>query len=84
MRMLRDARIVGYGAGVPVVMEAGERKGGGNEVGSEAFAGGAVFGRDAFFFVGGKAGMVTAIEDVDCGLADSAGGEQVLDHMMAE
>jgi len=55
---LRDARIASDAAGVSVVMEAGERKGGVNEVGSEAFPSGAVVCRDAFSLVGGKAGMV--------------------------
>ena len=68
----------------PHKMEAGESKGGVNEVGSEPFPGCAVGGRDAFSLVGGKAGMVKAVEDVDGGLADSAGGEQVFNDMVAE
>jgi len=72
---LRDARIASDDAGVSVVMEAGERKGGVNEVGSEAFPSGAVVCRDAISLVGGKAGMVEAVEDVDGGLADAVGGE---------
>ncbi len=82
--VLRGARIVGDDPGVAVVMEAGERKGGVNEVGSEPFASGAVVSRDAFSLVGGKAGMVKAVEDVDGGLADSAAGEEILNHMVAE
>ena len=84
VRTLRGAGIVGDDAGVPVVMEAGERKGGVNQVGSEPFAGGAVAGGDAFSLVGGKAVMVKAVEDVDGGLADSSGGEQVFNQMVAE
>jgi hypothetical protein len=34
--------------------------------------------------VGGKAWMVNAVEDVDGGLADLAGGEQVFNDMVAE
>jgi hypothetical protein len=51
-----------------------------NEVGCEPFPGCAVDSRDAFSLVGGKAGVVEAVEDVDGGLADSAGGEQVFNH----
>jgi hypothetical protein len=61
--VLRGARIVGDDAGVAVVMEAGERKGGVNEVGSEPFAGRAVGGGNAFSLVGGKSRMVEAVED---------------------
>jgi len=72
---LRGARIISDDAGVLIVMEAGERKGGVNEIGSEPFAGGAVACGNAFSLVGGKAGMVKAVEDVDGGLAYSAGGK---------
>jgi hypothetical protein len=65
-------------------MEAGERKGGVNQIGSEAFPGGAVGGRNAFSLVGGKSGMVEAVENIDGGLADTAGGEEVFNHMVAE
>jgi hypothetical protein len=61
--VLRCARIVSDDGGVPVVMQAGERKGGVNEVGSEPFPGGAVGGRNAFSLVGGQSGMVEAVED---------------------
>jgi len=81
---LRGARIISDDAGVSIIMEAGERKGGVNEVGSEPFPGRAVERRDAFSLVGGKSGMVEAVEDIDGGLADSAGGEQVFNHMVAE
>lgn len=80
----RGARMVGDDAGVAVVVEAGERKGRVNQIGREAFAGGAVFGRHALAFVGGKSGMVKAVEDVDGGLVDWAVGEQVLDDMVPE
>jgi hypothetical protein len=63
---------------------AGERKGGVNQIGGEPFPRGAVACRDAFSLVGGKAGMVKAVEDVDGGLPDSTGGEQVFNHMAAE
>ena len=76
--------MVGNGAGVAVVVEPGERKGRINQVGCEPFAGGAVACRDALSLVGGKAGMVKAVEDVAGGLVDSAAGEHVLDHMVAE
>jgi hypothetical protein len=82
--VLRGARIVGDDAGVAVVMEAGERKGGVNEVGSEPFAGRAIGGGNAFSLVGGKSGMVEAVEGIDGGLADTVGGEQVFNHMVAE
>ena len=77
------------GGAIPLValrlgVEAGERKGRVNQIGCEAFAGGAVFGRHALAFVGGKAGMVKAVEDLNGGLADAAGGEQVFDDMVAE
>jgi hypothetical protein len=81
---LRGSSFVGDDAAVLIVMEAGERKRRVNQVGSEPFAGGAVACRDALSLVGGKAGMVKAVEDVDGGLADLAGGEQVFDHMVAE
>jgi hypothetical protein len=55
-----------------------------NQVGSEAFTGGAVARGNAFSLVGGKAGMVKAVEDVDGGLAEAAGGEQVFNDMVAE
>ena len=85
VRTLRGAPIIGDNSSVPVVMEAGERKGGVNEVGCEPFpSGGAVVCRDALSLVGGKAGMVKAVEDVDGGLADSSGGEQVFDNMVTE
>jgi hypothetical protein len=84
VRTLRSARIVGDDAGVSIIMEPGERKGGVNEVGCEPFASGAVVCRDAFSLVSGKAGMVKAVEDVDGGLPDSTGGEQVFNHMAAE
>jgi len=45
---LRNGRIVGDDAGVAVVMEAGERKGGVNQIGSEPFPCGAVGGGNAF------------------------------------
>jgi len=77
-------RFISDEAGVPVVMEAGERKGGVNEVGSEPFPGSAIGGRDAISLVGGKAGMVEAVKDIDGGLADTVGGEQVFNHMVAK
>jgi hypothetical protein len=52
-------------------MEAGERKGGVNEVGCESLPSGAVVCRDAISLVGGKAGMVEAVEEVDGGLRGS-------------
>jgi len=81
---MRGARIISEGSGVSIVMEAGEREGGVNQVGSEAFTGGAVARGNAFSLVGGKAGMVKAVEDVDGGLAEAAGGEQVFNDMVAE
>jgi hypothetical protein len=74
---LRGARILSDAAVFPVVMEAGERKGSVNQIGSEPFPGRAVGGRDARSLVRGKAGMVEAVEDIDGSLADTAGGEQV-------
>lgn len=65
-------------------MEAGQIKRGVNEVGCEPFPDGAVACRHALSFVCRKAGMVKAVEDVDGGLADSASGEQVFNHMVAE
>jgi len=50
---------------------AGERKGGVNEVGSEGFAGGAVDSRHCFSLVGGKAGMVKAVEEAFFRFMDS-------------
>jgi hypothetical protein len=52
--VLRSARIISNGTRVLIVMEAGERKGGVNEVGCESFPSGAVVCRDAFSLVGGK------------------------------
>jgi hypothetical protein len=54
-----------------------------NETGGESFASGAVVCRDTFSFVGGKAGIVKAVEGVDSRLADSAGGEQTFNQMVA-
>jgi hypothetical protein len=84
VRTLRGSSFVCDDAGVSVVMEAGERKGGVNQIGGEPFPRGTVAYRDAFSLVGRKAGMVKSVEDVDGGLADSAGGEQVFNHMVAE
>ena len=81
---MRGARIISDGSGVSIVMEAGEREGGVNQVGSKPFAGGAVARGNAFSLVGGEAGMVKAVEDVDGGLAEAAGGEQVFNDMGAE
>jgi len=50
----------------------------------EAFAGRAVARGDALPLVGGKAGMVKAVQDVQGGLADSVAGEEVLQRMVAE
>ena len=52
---MRGGRIVSDGSGVSIVMEAGEREGGVNQVGSEPFAGGAFARGNAFSLVGGKA-----------------------------
>jgi len=82
--MLRGARIAGDNAGVTVVMEAVERKGSVKLIRCKAFPGGAVVRRYAIAFVCGKAGMVKAVEDVDSSLVDSAGGEQVFNHMVSE
>jgi len=84
VRRLRCTRIVGDNAGVTVVMEAVERKGSVNQAGCEPFPGGAVVWRYAIAFVCGKIGIVKAAEDVDSRPADSAGGEQVFNDMMAE
>ncbi len=81
---VKGRRVVGNDAGVAVVVEPGERKGGVNQIGGEPLPGGAVSCRHALSFVGGKAGMVKAVEDVDGGLGEAAGGEQVFDHMVAE
>lgn len=45
--------------------------------------GGAVTCGDVFSLVGGKARMVKVVEDVTGGLADSAVGKQVFEHVVS-
>jgi hypothetical protein len=65
-------------------VEPGERKRCVDKVRCEAFAGGAVACGHTLSLVGGKAGMVKAVQNVKGGLADPAAGEEVLEHMVAE
>jgi len=50
---------------------------------AEAFVGGAVTCGDVFSLVGGRARMVKVVEDVTGGLADSAPGKQVFEHVVS-
>jgi len=62
-------------AGMAVVAEPDERKRCAHEVGCEPFSGGTVACTDALSLVGGKAGAMKAVQDVQGGLADPAAGE---------
>jgi len=53
-------------------VQPGKRKRSVNYIRCKAFAGGAVGGGDTLSFIGGKAGMVKAVQDVEGGLADAA------------
>jgi hypothetical protein len=84
VRAGRGASLVRDDAGGAVIVEPGKRKGCVDKVRCEPFAGGAVACDHTLSLVGGKAGMVKAVQNVQGGLADPAAGEEVCEQVVAE
>ena len=84
VRAGRGASLVRDDAGGAVIVEPGERKGCVDQVRCQPFAGGAVACDHTRSLVGGKAGMVKAVQNVQGGLADPAAGEEVGEQVVAE
>jgi hypothetical protein len=69
---------------IPIPPEASEREGRVDQIGCKTLSGGAVGRGDAMSFVSGKARVVKAVQDVDGGLGDASGGEEVAEDKVAE
>ena len=68
---------------IPIPPEASEREGRVDQIGCKTLSGGAVGRGDTMSFVSGKARVVKAVQDVDGGLGDASGGEEVAEDKVA-
>lgn len=84
VRAGRGASLVRDDVGVAVIVEPGERKGCVDEVRCEPFAGDAVACDHTLSLIGGKAGMVKVVQNVQGGLANAAAGQKVCEQVVAE